>query len=210
MAKQSRVMNLFMVVAVLGVVVWLYTNYAQRPTNGAIQNSGTFENENESEPLSGFNDSDFVYNASNASLDNYAKSTTDPRSSNGNINSAPGTTNLVGENNMGLKSTDKSLAGARAASCFPKNQLLATELLPQDKSSTWAQVNPSGTGTLKDRNFLAAGHHIGVNTVGQTLRNANMGLRSEPPCPQVQVSPWMQSTIDPDMGRKPLEIGGCS
>ena len=37
-----------------------------------------------------------------------------------------------------------------------------------------------------------------------------MQVRSEPPNPQVKVSPWQQSTIEPDMGRKPLEIGGCA
>lgn len=93
---------------------------------------------------------------------------------------------------------------------YPKQQLTSQELLPQDNSSQWAQVYPSGEGSLKDRNFLQAGYHIGINTVGQTLRNANLQLRSEPPCPQVKVSPWIQSTIEPDLGRKPFEIGGCA
>ncbi len=90
------------------------------------------------------------------------------------------------------------------------DQLTAKDLLPQDQSSVWAQVNPDGQGTLADKNFLQAGYHIGINTVGQTLRNANLQLRSEPPCPQVQVSPWLQSTIDPDVSRRPMEIGGCA
>lgn len=98
----------------------------------------------------------------------------------------------------------------RKASCFPKSQLTPEELLPQDNSSTWAQVNPQGSGTLKDKNFLQAGHHVGVNTVGQTLRNPNLQLRSEPPNPQVKVSPWQQSTMDPDVNRRPFEIGGCA
>ena len=29
-----------------------------------------------------------------------------------------------------------------------------------------------------------------------------------PPNPQVKVSPWLQSTIEPDTNRKPMEIGG--
>ena len=94
--------------------------------------------------------------------------------------------------------------------CFPKEQLTADELLPTDNSSLWAQVNPSGEGSFKDKNFLQSGYHIGINTVGQTLRNANLQLRSEPACPQVKVSPWLQATIEPDLGRKPFEIGGCA
>jgi hypothetical protein len=93
--------------------------------------------------------------------------------------------------------------------CYPKDQLTPGELLPQDPNSTWAQVNPSGQGGLEDQNFLNAGYHVGMNTVGQTLRNANYQLRSEPPNPQVKVSPWSQSTIEPDSNRRPMEIGGC-
>ena len=93
--------------------------------------------------------------------------------------------------------------------CFPKDQLTPAELLPGDANSKWAQSVPAGQGELGDQNFLTSGHHVGVNTVGQTLRNANRQLRSEPPNPQVKVSPWLQSTIEPDTNRKPLEIGGC-
>jgi hypothetical protein len=46
--------------------------------------------------------------------------------------------------------------------------------------------------------------------VGQTLRNANLQIRSEPPNPQVAVSPWLNSTIEPDINRRPFEIGGCA
>ena len=93
--------------------------------------------------------------------------------------------------------------------CYPKDQLTPKDLLPQDPNSKWAQVNPAGQGELKDQNFLNAGYHVGINTVGQTMRNANLQLRSEPPNPQVKVSPWQQSTIEPDTNRRPMEIGGC-
>lgn len=92
--------------------------------------------------------------------------------------------------------------------CFPKDQLTPQELLPSDANSTWAQVNPCGQGNIGDMNLLTAGHHVGINTVGQTLRNANLQLRSEPPNPQVKVSPWLQSTIEPDTNRRAMEIGG--
>lgn len=92
--------------------------------------------------------------------------------------------------------------------CFPKDQLTPAELLPGDANSKWAQSVPANPGELGDQNFLAAGFHVGINTVGQTLRNANRQLRSEPPNPQVKVSPWLQSTIEPDTNRRPLEIGG--
>ena len=92
--------------------------------------------------------------------------------------------------------------------CYPKDILSPSELLPKDTNSVWAQSVPSGQGSLGDQNFLNAGFHVGMNTVGQTLRNPNYQLRSEPPNPQVKVSPWMQSTIEPDSNRKAMEIGG--
>jgi hypothetical protein len=117
--------------------------------------------------------------------------------------------NIVGEDNIEHFSQNSESTEQRNCSSFPKEQLTADELLPKDNSSLWAQVNPSGEGSLKDKNFLQSGYHIGINTVGQTLRNANLQLRSEPPCPQVKVSPWLQATIEPDVSRKPFEIGSC-
>lgn len=90
--------------------------------------------------------------------------------------------------------------------CFPKDSLTPEELLPNQKATTWSKANPSGTGKLSDQNFLHAGFHVGINTVGQSLRNANLQLRSEPPNPTKKVGPWMQSTIEPDLNRLPLEI----
>ena len=91
--------------------------------------------------------------------------------------------------------------------CYPKDVLSSVDLLPQDANSLWAQVSPSGQGSLADQNFLTSGFHIGINTVGQSLRNANRQLRSEPLNPQVKVSPWQQTTIEADINRRPLEIG---
>jgi hypothetical protein len=95
--------------------------------------------------------------------------------------------------------------GTQPANCYPKNQLAPQELLPTDPNSKWAEVNPTGAGDIGGKNFLGAGALIGVNTVGQSLRNANLQLRSEPANPQRQVSIWNQSTIEPDLQRRPLE-----
>ena len=92
------------------------------------------------------------------------------------------------------------------AGCYPRDQLTPGELLPKDPNSVWAQQNPMGTGSLKGKNFLSAGALIGVNTVGQSLRNANYQMRSEPPNPQVAVSVFNQSTIEPDVNRRSFEI----
>lgn len=119
-----------------------------------------------------------------------------------NLNEDPVTENFQSQGN----SPTDSVPG-----CLPKDQLMPQELLPQDnEANQWSSVNPQGSGSLMDKNFLQSGYHVGINTVGQTLRNANLQLRSDPPNPQVQVSPWIQSTISPDTNRKPFEIGGSA
>jgi hypothetical protein len=96
-----------------------------------------------------------------------------------------------------------------ALDCFPKDTVTPQELMPrEDPYNTWSQVNPTTQGHLADRNFLESGHHFGINTQGNSLRNANKQLRSDPPIPQVPVGPWLQSTIEPDTNRRAFEIGG--
>ena len=121
----------------------------------------------------------------------------------------------LGENEMympvGETSSPYGLSGGNVPQdCFPKDQLNPDDLLPGNAATKFAASNPQAGGELKDQNFLEAGHHIGVNTVGQSLRNANRQLRSEPANPQVKVSPWLTTTIEPDTNRRPLEIGGCA
>jgi len=93
--------------------------------------------------------------------------------------------------------------------CFPKDQLSAADLIPrEDVHNNWNQSNPPVQGALSNVNFVDSGHHFGLNTVGQSLKNPNMQLRSDPVIPQRQVGPWQQSTIEADTNRRPFEIGG--
>jgi hypothetical protein len=104
-----------------------------------------------------------------------------------------------------------SSVGGGMQSCFPRDRLTANDLLPKDAAdSKWARINPSGTGDIHDQNYLTAGYHVGINTVGQSLRNANLQLRSEIPNPQNAVGPWMISTIEPDLRQNTLEIGSSA
>lgn len=100
-------------------------------------------------------------------------------------------------------------SSADPSTCFKRDRLSASDLLPSDASSKWAQINPSSSGELSDQNFLTAGYHVGINTVGQSMRNANLQLRSEIPNPQVAVSPWLISTIEPDVRAVSFEIGSA-
>ena len=120
------------------------------------------------------------------------------------------TTGATSEGFADLASMEGPAAFASAeapAGCYPRAQLTPVELLPADQDTIYAQQNPMGVGSLKGKNFLSAGALIGVNTVGQSLRNANLQLRSEPPNPQTPVSIFNQATITPDISHRPLDVG---
>ena len=54
------------------------------------------------------------------------------------------------------------------------------DLLPQDQNSQWAALNPVSQGNIAAPDLLQAGYHIGLDTIGQTLKNANLQERSDP------------------------------
>ena len=196
--KHNNGLTFLLVVAGFIVVLYLVQNWNR---GEAVPNEGEVTVDNMA-------DMSVSYGTPQMSQENMAPSMVDPSANDGST----GVEGLVGatlQDDMNANDNQEAQR-LRQASCFPKEQLLPEELLPQDNSSTWAQVNPQGSGSLKDKNFLQSGFHTGINTIGSTLRNGNLQLRSEPPNPQVVVSPWMQTTIQPDTNRRALEISGCA
>ena len=126
-----------------------------------------------------------------------------PNKQNGGVQPANENGNEVFASANGVQTSMPGLP----SSCSQPNIQNPEELLPKDTNSQWAELNPSGKGELANINLLKAGYNIGIDTIGQTLRNANLQIRSEPPNPQLNVGPWQQSTIEPDLFRPPLEIG---
>jgi len=123
------------------------------------------------------------------------------------INEANYSSEPMGVSSEDLKGNSDLSGNTVPSSCYPKGNLNPSDLLPKNQANDWSAANPIGQGSLEEQNFLDAGFHSGINTVGNSLRNANMQLRSEPPNPQKKVSPWQQSTIEPDFNRKQLDIG---
>lgn len=95
-----------------------------------------------------------------------------------------------------------------SASPFTQQTANPSDLLPKDENSQWAALNPNAMnkGDVLMPDLLQAGYHIGLDTIGQTLRNPNLQLRSDPIIPKQDIGPWNLSTIEPDIGRVPLEI----
>ena len=101
-----------------------------------------------------------------------------------------------------------------SASIVPENSeyksvdtAVPSDLLPTDKNSEFSNLNPANSGKPDMPDLLQAGTLIGVDTIGQTLRNANLQLRSDPVIEKVTVSPFLNSTIEPNMSQVPFELG---
>ena len=120
---------------------------------------------------------------------------------------APAAANPAGQNEVFSTAQGITTTQGLPPSCNQVGTATPQELLPNDQNSAWAKLNPSGAADLNNVNMLSAGFHNGIDTIGSSLRNANLQVRSEPPNPTTKVSPWMNTTIEPDLMRVPLEIG---
>jgi hypothetical protein len=82
-----------------------------------------------------------------------------------------------------------------------------SDLLPKltPEAQQFAQLYPCGQGDLSGLNFLESGTLVGQST--NLKRNANLQLRSDPPIPYRNVSPWQMSTIRPDCHQRTFELG---
>jgi len=122
-------------------------------------------------------------------------------------------TNYKASAGLGQNESNASVSGIATSSfgmppsCAKQAVVDPKQLLPRDSNNSFSQMNPGGAGDIQNVSLLKAGYHIGINTVGQSLRNANLQLRSEPANPQLNIGPWNQTTIGPDLARRALEVG---
>ena len=199
MARESgRVVAIIAVFLLLILLVFLLVSYN---TTSSVANSERFY---EAASVAPTTTSDYIKNSSVASL-----APADPNAAgSGSLNN---TVSPVSGAGFGAGASRGAPATPAPATCYPRDRLTADDLLPRDAAnSRWAQMNPAGQGDVGSQNYLTAAYHYGINTIGQTLKNANHQLRSDPPNPQTPVSPWNISTIEyDDRGGKTLEIGGA-
>jgi hypothetical protein len=131
----------------------------------------------------------------------------DPSSSELLADTPPEVTPAAEINNESYRPIDYQMAQV-SNDCFNSSKLTAEDLLPKDAANNdWSQTVPAGQGDVNSGSLLNAAFHVGIDTIGSTLKNPNYGLRSEPIIEKKQVSPWINSSYDADLTRKPLEIG---
>ena len=88
-----------------------------------------------------------------------------------------------------------------------QEQSLQLLLLPKDVNKDWFETdfsNVQAEYNIDDDKLINTDKLIGINTVGQSLKNPSYDIRASPACPKFTVSPWQQSTIEPDFNIKPL------
>ena len=74
-----------------------------------------------------------------------------------------------------------------------EEQINPADLLPpKEESNVFTDSNPH---LMTEMNFLDVRELSNLNQVGPSLRNSNIGLRSEPAIPKKAVCPWLNSAI---------------
>lgn len=82
---------------------------------------------------------------------------------------------------------------------------VASSLLPKINIPGVPSWDVVDTNALAQQDFLAPQQQIGVDTVLSSLRNASYDIRQNIPNPINVVSPWMNSTITPDLEKRALD-----
>jgi len=82
---------------------------------------------------------------------------------------------------------------------------VASSLLPKMNLPGVPSWNVTDTEALAQQDFLAPIQQFGTDTVMSSNRNASYDLRNTIANPIGVVSPWLNSTITPDLSRRPLD-----
>ena len=82
----------------------------------------------------------------------------------------------------------------------------AKDFLPKEINDEWFETDFSlAKYQLNDDKLINPDRYVvGINTVGQSLKNASYDIRGTVPNPKFVISPFNNSTIEPDFNLKPL------
>lgn len=103
--------------------------------------------------------------------------------------------------NLGSERAQSISACAQNAPTFVATSLLPKPAIPGEQS--WDVDAPNNI--LANQNFLSAIQQMGVDTVMGSTRNQSYDIRNNIPNPINNLSPWNQSTIIPDLEKRPLD-----
>jgi hypothetical protein len=107
------------------------------------------------------------------------------------------------------RAANLSLCSQNKGTLNPGSASIASSLLPSPTKGEFEGFSDcaSNTNTLANQVFLSGQAQVGTNTILGSNKLQNQEFRSLPPNPVLAVSPWNNSTVYPDLLRRPLE--GC-
>lgn len=79
----------------------------------------------------------------------------------------------------------------------------AQNLLPKVENKDWFEV-PEEPISVKNRHLININRPIGINTIGTTNKNPSYDIRGTIPNPKFVVSPFLNSSIEPDINNRGL------
>lgn len=81
-----------------------------------------------------------------------------------------------------------------------KDQFDINQMLPQEENESWFDAEPlMSTQKINGSNFIDNRMHMGTLTIGTNNKNATHDIRGEPPVPKMIISPFNNSSIEPNL-----------
>lgn len=81
----------------------------------------------------------------------------------------------------------------------------AESLLPKEKHKDWFD-DPYESTSVKNTHLINIYRPIGVNTIQTSLKNPSWDIRGSPVVPKTVVSPFLNSSIEPDTNLRPQSL----
>lgn len=228
MAGSSDIVATIIIIFLIVVIIYYYTQHHNKliPNDGDVDDAIKSQNKvnyvKDSDPkYRNANMSDNVlgslvsqYNADgkadNIKSESQILSASDPLSQNyGDFSLYPDNNNLFDDDDDDADDQRdfvyKKKQFTKRTSDDIKDIFNVQDYLPQEIEEDWFDIEPLNcTKKISGTHLIHPKYHMGVNTVNSSLKNATHDIRGDIPNPKINVSPFMNSSIEPDTNLRGL------
>lgn len=86
-----------------------------------------------------------------------------------------------------------------------KDLMNSEKLLPQQENKDWFDMVDDAI-TVKNRHLINISRPLGIDSIGSSMKIANLDIRGRPVCPKYATSPFLNSSVEPDVAT----VGFCN
>ena len=86
-----------------------------------------------------------------------------------------------------------------------KDLMNSEKLLPQQENKDWFDTVEDAI-TVKNRHLINISRPLGIDSIGSSMKLANWDIRGRPVCPKFATSPFLNSSVEPDVST----VGFCN